>query len=711
MEQEKSVSLPIQAFSYSSLLQLLRNPLIFKMKYVFNVYDDRMGVSGIIGGAFHEMLKTYHGGNENVPVPLDRVAARGLAIDVGLAYITNYNENYIDYGKTGSKEDILQGYTKAVNYYFAEEPEYHEILMCEEKISADMVTIDGDLLPLPGRGRPDLVVKNADGTIDIIDFKTKTAFTSFEEENYPYIIQAEFMFHLLKSKGVTANRMIFREIKRSENKDKTPQVRDWMTPFDHSPYHMIFYNLYRDAFKFISQPDQIFLPNLSDMFDGSQAGLIYAQGLISSDMSDVEVMHKVRDVAFTSKKFVGSRLDQDENKNLMPEEKIKLRLAEFGLPVEPVETETGPSVTRYRFKVSAGIRMSSILKHKADIARAIEAKGEIRILAPIPGTSLIGVEVENAVRGEVKRTKDLFPGTMKIALGTHVDGKVEAVDLREMPHLLIAGSTGSGKSVLLHNVIKSLSEQMSTEEMRLTLIDPKRVELVSFAKDPHVEGKIIYEYADAVRALMALTDDMEKRYKILEKAEKRNLEEFNASKRDKSKALPYRIVVIDEFADLMIRAKIEEGRAVGSYLRKSPAWLVREIVRRMEEREIEVTDNNHPRNFRTKNDLMEWLEEDDMRDSMNREDAKPELLIGRLAALGRAAGIHLIIATQSPRADVITGNIKANFSTRIALTVASPVDSEVILGVRGAEKLSGRGDMLFSFAGNRSLVRLQGFNN
>ena len=634
------------------MTQLLRNPLIWKLRYILNVYDGKMSISGMIGKAGHLALKTYYGANDDVPVPKDSVEARGIAIDAGLEYLNTFSDQFINYGKTGSREDMLKSYAQAMEFYFAEEPEYHEFLMVEEKIDSVIKTVDGDELPLPASGVPDLVVKNKKGEIEVIDTKFTATFTDYEAEDYVKIIQAEFLFHLLLAKGIKAERCIFREIKRTKNKDGSPQIRDWVVPADHEPYRIIFYNLYRDVVKFLSN-DPVFLPNFSDMLDGEHAGLIYAQGLINADMSDVEVMHKVKDVAFTTKKFVASRLDRAENQSLPAEEKIAMKLREFGIPVEPVEVIEGASVWQYRFNVSAGVRMETIKKRKDDIAQAIAAKGEVRILAPIPGTNLVGVEIAKDDRKSVLLTeKDFRPGTLMLHLGVSVDGTVVRVALEEMPHLLIAGATGSGKSVLLHNIIRALIKQKNTKELELILMDSKRVELTAFAKDKHVRGKIIFEYDDAVNELLWLVDVMEKRFENLEKNECRDILEFNV-RNEKKYHMDYKVLIIDEYADLILRSRADEKK--------------------------------------------------------NKANVSVEMLIVRLAQMGRAVGIHLIISTQRPSVDVISGLIKANFPTRVALTTSSPTDSIVILGQPGAEKLTGKGDSLLISPGLPGLMRVQGF--
>lgn len=665
----KEITLPIDKLSFSSLSDLLNNPLMFKIKHILGVYDVPPSMSMMVGKAGHKALEYYYTNTE-----LDKATRIAQAREEGLSYLAAQNDNYIKYGKTGSREKMLQMYNRAIDFYFSEEPEYHKVLMVEEKMESRIKTDDGQEMPLPITGIPDLVHERADGKVEIIDTKFTKSFTDYEKEDYSKILQAQFLGHLLEfAKGIKADRVLFREIKVTVNTDGSNQIRDYAIPLDHTPYRIIFYNLFKDAVKFLSQPEPVFLPNFSDMLNGEHTGLIYAQGLISSDMSDVEVMHKVRDVAFTTKQFIPSRLDKVENQSLLPEEKIKMRLAEFGIPVEPVEPVIGTSVIQYRFKVSAGIRMSTIKKHEADIALALGAKGSIQVLAPIPGTSFVGVEVEKEERAMVKLSgKDLTAGTLSIPVGLDINGNRVIAPLNEMPHLLIAGATGSGKSVLLNTIITALTKQLTPDEMGLLLIDPKRVELSGFAKKPHLIKPIIYELDEATKALRSVVDEMEARYKKLEKAGKRDISEFNATRKSSKTQLPYLVVVIDEYADLMLSAKMT---------RKAKK------ARRMAAIGVKYTPNL-----------------DDIDDDFTAED-----LIVRLAQMARAVGIHLIIATQRPSVDVITGLIKANFPTRIALTTASAIDSKIIIGQAGAEKLNGKGDMLFSSPTSKGLIRLQGF--
>lgn len=688
---EKQIQLPIDRLSYSSFMQLLRNPLIFKMKYILNIYDNPSGVSAMIGKACHAALEYRYTDRQQ---PIDEV------IKVGMDYLVETSDAYIDYGKTGSREQMLKDYHKTMQFYFAEEPNYHKIISVEEKWESEVKTIDGDSLSLPMTGKADLVHQYTDNPedVEIIDTKFTTKFTDFESEDYVKIIQSMFMYHLLlATKGIKAKRMVFRELKRSKNEDGSPQMRDWVVPFDHMPYFVIFYNLYKDVVKYLTN-DPIFLPNLSDLFDGEQAGLLYSQGLINSDMSDVEVMHKVKDVAYTSKKFIPSRLDSDINKNLTTEEKIKVKLAEFGYPVEPVDLITGSSVIMYRFKVSAGVRIAAIKKMKDEIALAIGVSTKSLNIDISEG--LLAIEAPKPERTKVLYSKNLIQkASMKFPVGQTIDGKDFHADMTQMPHLLIAGTTGSGKSVLLNVIIDSISKQNTKDELRIVLIDPKRVELSNFSKLKHLEGKVLYEYDDVLRKLLEMTDKMENRYKMLESGGYKDIGEYNAAQIDSANKMPYYLVVVDEFADFMMRAKMK-STGTPKYSGKSKPWLTREIIKR----------GGRIYDKMTKAEMQETLEEMDLKKEENRPDANVELLITRLAQMARAVGIHLIIATQRPSTDVITGLIKANFPSRIALTTASVTDSQIILGQPGAEKLNGKGDMLFMTPGVQGLVRLQGYS-
>ncbi len=346
-------------------------------------------------------------------------------------------------------------------------------------------------------------------------------------------------------------------------------------------------------------------------------------------------------------------------------ELLKEKLKLFDIDIQDISVTPGPVVTLYEIVPAPGVKISRIVGLEHDIALALAARG-IRIIAPIPGKSAIGVEIPNAeaslvnarsVLGQISDAKVELP----IALGKTINGDVYVTDLSKMPHLLIAGSTGSGKSVGINMIIASLLYSKQPNEVKLIMIDPKKIELSFYNKlrrhylavSPDLDEEIITNPQNAVILLKAVEYEMEKRYDKLAKAGVRNIVDYNSKVLDpkrrpkdtdeiKHHPVPYMIVIIDELADLMITA----GKEV-------------------------------------------------------------EEPIARLAQLARAVGIHLVLATQRPSVNVITGVIKANFSARVAYQVATKIDSRTILDMNGAEQLLGRGDMLFLPSGSPKPIRIQ----
>ncbi len=328
-------------------------------------------------------------------------------------------------------------------------------------------------------------------------------------------------------------------------------------------------------------------------------------------------------------------------------------LEKFGVPAKVQNVVIGPTVTRYEIEMPEGISVKKILSLDADIAYALSAKGQIRIEAPIPGRSKVGIEVPNNKVAKVSikdvllsKEFSLSPSPLTFALGKDITGTVKVCNLQKMPHLLVAGTTGSGKSVCLNTIITSLIYKSSPDEVKFIMIDPKQVELSMYEGLPHmVIPKVLTDPTKAVNALQWAVDEMERRFRLISEERVRNIDEYNKTEKvlsRKVKKMPYIVIIFDEFADFMAVAKNE------------------------------IEDK-----------------------------------IRRLAGKARAAGIHLILATQRPSTDVVTGTLKANLPARIAFKVASRVDSEVIMGATGAEKLLGYGDMLYKPA-DSSPIRLQG---
>jgi S-DNA-T family DNA segregation ATPase FtsK/SpoIIIE len=334
-----------------------------------------------------------------------------------------------------------------------------------------------------------------------------------------------------------------------------------------------------------------------------------------------------------------------------PEQRAKVlleTLRQFGIDARLADVRQGPAVTRFEVIPPPGVKVSRIVGLADDIALSLAARG-VRMEAPIPGKSAIGIEVPNEDVAVVRLREVLESGAylrsrsvLTVALGKDISGQPVVAALDEMPHLLVAGSTGSGKSVLINVLIASLLFRASPDMLQLLLVDPKVVELSAFNGIPHLVAPVVTDPKKASRALRWAVQEMERRYQVLATRGVRDIRRYNADPGDDG-PLPYIVVVIDELADLMMVAPVE-------------------------------------------------VEES----------------IARLAQMARAAGIHLVVATQRPSVDVITGTIKANIPSRIAFAVSSQVDSRTILDGAGAEKLLGRGDMLFHPVGEPKPLRLQG---
>jgi S-DNA-T family DNA segregation ATPase FtsK/SpoIIIE len=391
------------------------------------------------------------------------------------------------------------------------------------------------------------------------------------------------------------------------------------------------------------------------------------EGQLEPELEPIEVPELVRpvpkggryelpplDLLRTSPPSAGSERDEEHQKQA-----LERTFHTFGVPAHVTAAHRGPTVTLYEVEVEAGTKVNKVLGLQDDIAYAL-ATPDVRIVAPIPGKSAIGVEVPNKVRdfvmlGDILRSKvaadDHHP--LAVALGKDVHGRAQLVNLTQMPHLLIAGATGAGKSSLINSFITSILMRTNPDEVKLVLVDPKRVELIHFADLPHLLVPVIVHPKRAAEALAWVVREMEQRYELLAMVGVRDIDGYRQGlaeeslrippgQEDKIVEFPYLVVVIDELADLMMVAP----RAV--------------------------------------------------------EDA-----ICRIAQMARAVGIHLVVATQRPSVDVVTGLIKANIPSRIALMTSSQADSRVILDMNGAEKLVGHGDLLFAPSSASKPTRLQ----
>jgi len=324
------------------------------------------------------------------------------------------------------------------------------------------------------------------------------------------------------------------------------------------------------------------------------------------------------------------------------------KLAQFKIEGDVVRTYSGPIVTTFEFKPAANVKVSKILNLQDDLAMALKAQ-TIRIQAPIPGKDVVGIEVPNediqTIYMRELLESELFENSasaLTMILGKDIVGNPFVTDLKKLPHLLIAGTTGSGKSVGINGMILSLLYKNSPDMLKLIMIDPKMLEFSMYNDIPHLLTPVITKPTAAINALANMVVEMERRYKLMANTKTKNIENYNEkAKRNKEKPFPYIVIIIDELADLMMTS----GKDV-------------------------------------------------------------ELSIARLAQMARASGIHLIVATQRPSVDVVTGLIKANLPSRVSYKVGQKIDSKIILDAMGAESLLGRGDLLFTPPGSSNLVRI-----
>jgi len=365
-------------------------------------------------------------------------------------------------------------------------------------------------------------------------------------------------------------------------------------------------------------------------------------------------------------------------------------LGQFGIAVAPGDITKGPTITRYEVYPAKGVRVDKIVSLERDLARATRAE-RINILAPIPGKDTVGIELANSRKVTVKLRELLqssdweeAKGHAKIplALGKDVYGKTIIADLAQMPHLLVAGTTGSGKSVCINALIASMLFRFTPEELRLVIIDPKMVELQAYSSLPHLAFPIVVDPKKVMLALRWLIDEMERRYRIFARVGVRNIVGFNVRPKKKKDS------DVEEDSD---RGQSSTDAGLAGARPSSEIKVPRED-------DLQIPDK------------MPYVVViiDELADLMQTAPADVENGIARITQMARAAGIHIIVATQTPRADVITGVIKANIPSRIAFQVASKIDSRVILDENGADRLLGQGDMLYLPPSASRLIRAQG---
>jgi len=674
-ERETIETFPLDHYSYSSMVRFSTNPFMFKVRYINgDNIETAHNASSVIGKAFHVALQRYYESKDDK----DKDEIKD-GLEAGMQYIEEYLDNFIEFNtvvpnKQKAQEILAFSYN---SYITAKADEDCELVATEELIEEEIdVEWKGQQLRMPVKlkGYLDKLIRQ-DGKLKIVDYKTTRSFTDPDKIDGVKIIQAVQYYFLVYAKyGEPPYSMCYEEVKTSKNRDGEPQLKEYEVIYEENELFFDFYfRFYEDMTKAING-ESVFVPNLNDFYDNEVAIISYIHrldipeekakemkklrvdnitDLLKKKIENAGNMRKLLKTA--EQKFISAK---NLNYNAMKqEEKIQTKLMEHGMLIKFDSKVEGNTVDLYRYNPSIGLKMSKLKGYVADIEQVVGVSG-IRILAPIPDTSLIGFEVPRKDRKFIE-TKPK-PKGFELSIGVDIMGEDYKFDIRKAPHMLVAGATGSGKSVFLNSIIDQLSNNKDAD---LHLFDPKMVELAQFA------SKAVEYETDTEKIHEAIDDlvkEMNERYKTLSKAGVRNIQQYTGNMR-------YKVVVIDEFGDLIMSNIVVE--------------------KEVETGEVHARGElaGKPKMKREKTNL-------------SSEITKNILLLAQKA---RACGIHLIIATQRPSTDIITGSIKANFVTKAVFKTAKEIDSRVVLDEAGAEKLLGRGDMLFS--SDEGMVRLQGY--
>ena len=662
--QEVIEGFPLAHYSYSSMVQFSINPIMFKIKYINgDKIDTANSISSVIGRAFHAAMDVFYTDDTE-----NRVA-NGL--QYGMDFLHEYNPNFIEFNQSVQNIQKAQDvFVFAYNSYLNEEKSLGETIIATEEKLEEQIDVEWRgqqlALPVPLKGYIDKVVRDDQGRLKIKDYKTTRAFSNPDKIDGTKIIQS-VMYYLLaySAYGEKPYSMVFEEVKTTSNRNGEPQVKRYEIVFEENEqFFDFFFRFYEDMTKALNG-EAVFVPNILSFFDNETAIVAYIHRLdVTEDKARemkklrvdniTDLLKKKIQKAGNMKKFLQNLektmevANQINYKDMSKEQQIQTKLLEHGMVLHFVDRIEGLNIDLYRYEPSIGLKMKRIEGYVADIEQVVGTSG-VRVLAPIPNTTYVGFEVPRKDRKFIEE-KPVNKG-FELAIGKDVMGDVFYFDVRQAPHMLVAGATGSGKSVFLNTVIAQLNKIKGAE---LHLFDPKLVELSMFRNEKNVaeyqsDPEAIYN------SLKNLVDVMNDRYERLAAAKVRSIVDIDN--------MSYKFVVIDEFGDLIIGDyTITKREKVGDKFVNKELNISKEISR----------------------------------------------FILLLAQKARACGIHIIIATQRPSVNIITGSIKANFPTKVAFRCSKAIDSQVVLDQAGAEKLLGKGDMIFSSESGD--VRLQGYN-
>jgi len=552
-KEGKAEGFPVGHYSYSMFTLACTNPTMFKIKYINgDVIDTTSSPASVLGSAVHKGIETYLGGNKDVPTPVDEGEAIKLGHEIGLQYLRAYSDGFITWSSTIPNRQLLEekyahcyfGYIKDFQY----KKRCKEVLMVEKMLKY-RVEVEGQNLPIPLKGQPDFVFRGHDDKIHIEDHKVTGAFSKEDDIDASKLIQAAFMYFLVYAEtGEAPYDITFNEYKHTENRDKSSQTRRYNIVFGQEPMLFeLFYRMYQDITDMLLGK-AVFLPNIRAMFDKEVTILSYIYRLDHEEERN-KAFERMKVTNITD--FLKEKIQKETSikkymetvqaqfissatlnyKDMTIEERIKMKMAEHGLGLEFHSKVEGYSVDLYRYEPSIGLKMSKIESYVKDVEQVVSVSG-VRVLAPIPNSELIGFEVPRAERRfpEGKAQNDGFD----ITVGVNTMGETVKMDIREAPHVIVAGSTGSGKSVWLDSLIGQISTVLNTE---LILLDPKFVELSTWKEKASVYADNGEDIALALNELVVL---MNSRYKVLQEKKLKNMQGTD---------MPYIFVIFDEYGD------------------------------------------------------------------------------------------------------------------------------------------------------------------
>lgn len=547
------------------------NPVLFRIKHVNrDVIETTRSSTSVLGEAVHFGLKCFLGGDENHPVPNNDAEALKIAFDATLEFLNKYPDGFIDWKKNvPTRGDLTEMALRAIPGYVREwdRSGHKTSVIVDEKIQEAVRVRFGNReieLPVPLVGYPDHVYVDREDRLCIDDHKTTFQYSDPEAIDGCKLIQAAIYYLLVYAQsGRAPYKFTFREYKISTNRDGSPQTREYAIVYDEMPIVFdLFFRFYEDMTNALLGK-QVYVPNVLALYDRDVALMAYIYRLDEPDVLEKEKKKaRIEDVAvLMQKKMARNRnlkrfMEAKANlftshisidyKTMQTHEKIKYKLMEHGMAVNFADRVEGLSVDLYRYEPSVGIKMTTIEKYAKDVEQVLGISG-VRILAPVPDTNYIGFEIPKKKRSFVAFSDARKAPSLEVPFGVDVYGNRRDVDIRDMPHLLVAGASGSGKSVFLHALLGHLS-RLPKNEIKFILCDPKMVELQAFEADPHT----IYYGSDAqdilAVALSSLIDTMNGRYAHFKKARVKDL----AAARKKGDKDPYIVVVIDEFGDLIM---------------------------------------------------------------------------------------------------------------------------------------------------------------